>query len=70
MEYTHYTTGIGDRWDIVAAKMYGDSTRIKELIAANPNVPIISPLPIGIKINVPILPDINTEEDKLPEWKR
>lgn len=72
MALTNYKTVQGDRWDTVSYKAYGDATRIKELIEANPELPISSVLPAGIIINIPILDNVDNSisQELLPPWKR
>ena len=69
---TNYRTIYGDRWDTVAYKAYGDATRIRELVEANPDLPIQGKLPAGVIINVPILdsPSAAISDTLLPPWKR
>lgn len=73
MAVTHYTTSEGERWDSIAQKAYGDTTRIAEIINANKGVAIGQTLPAGLVINVPILEASETGEvqtNLLPPWKR
>lgn len=69
-DLTSYTTKQGDRWDTVAFKAYGDATRINELIAANPNVPIGDEIAANTILNVPVIPEPTLDTNLLPPWKR
>jgi hypothetical protein len=51
-----YTTGLNERWDTVAWKLYGDPTQINVLVMANPAVPIVCQIPQGTVIQGGILP--------------
>ena len=70
MANTTYTTKQGDTWDTVAFKAYGDATRINEIIAANPNVPITDQIAANTILNIPIIPEPTLDETLLPPWKR
>ena len=70
MANTTYTTKQGDTWDTVAFKAYGDVTRINEIIAANPNVPITDQIAANTTLNIPIIPEPTLDETLLPPWKR
>jgi phage tail protein X len=70
MQYTEYTTKQGDRWDLVAYKAYGDVAKLPLLIEANPYVPVLPVLPVGIKLRVPVLSDESLDKNLLPPWKR
>ncbi|MGH7102886.1 MAG: tail protein X [Acetobacteraceae bacterium] len=50
-----YVTGPGDRWDLVAWKVYGDPTQISAVIMANPMVPMSPVLPQGIVLYCPLI---------------
>ncbi|MGH7049138.1 MAG: tail protein X [Acetobacteraceae bacterium] len=50
-----YTTGPGDRWDLVAWRVYGDPTEINAVITANPTVPMSPVLPQGLTIYCPLI---------------
>jgi len=50
-----YTTGMADRWDLIAWRVYGDPTHVNPVIMANPTVPISPVLPQGIPIYCPLI---------------
>lgn len=63
-----YTTVLGDTWDIIAFKVYGDEVYMKELIRANIEYVTTVYFSAGVRI---ICPDITTPLNKmLPPWKR
>lgn len=72
MKFTEYTTIGGERWDTITDKAYGDSRKMKDIIAANPTVPIYSRLPQGITLRIPVVerPTVQSNTQKLPPWKR
>lgn len=72
MNYVKYTTNQGERLDTIARKLYGDPTRWKDIIDANPTLPLIPNYEAGVVLRVPI---IETETptgviENLPPWKR
>lgn len=72
MAVSQYIVKEGDKWDTVAFKAYGDSTRVSGIIEANPSVPITAVLIAGTPLVVPILEDgeILIDSELLPPWKR
>ncbi|MBB5017420.1 nucleoid-associated protein YgaU [Chitinivorax tropicus] len=68
MYLTHITTA-GERWDQLAARYYGDPMLYQDLIAANPQVPLVSVLPSGLPLSIPIIEQARLHEE-LPPWKR
>jgi phage tail protein X len=68
-----YITKAGDRWDWISYQFYGTCDLYKEIIKANPQLPIeiiASPiLPAGIEL---VIPDIEVHETvkELPPWKK
>lgn len=76
MRIVFETTRPGDRWDLIAFRMYGDATRYREIIDANrhlfatdPLAPIPTVLAAGIELRIPILEDATSPED-VPPWRR
>lgn len=70
-EVLKHPTSDGDRWDLLAWKYYGDATRYEEIIAANPEVPILPILPAGIMLVIPVIEDDEpTDTQDLPPWKQ
>jgi phage tail protein X len=81
MAITRYTVKLGDRWDSIAYKAYGDVgnitiedrtiSKIQYLIEANPTLPIAYDLVAGTILNIPIIDVVqNTSDSLLPPWKR
>lgn len=66
--FVKHVTGPADRWDQIAWKYYGDATEIKGIIEANPTVPIVSVLPQGTTIYVPIIAAPSAPSSNLP-WE-
>jgi phage tail protein X len=74
--YFEHSTKIGDRWDLIAFDYYGDATRIKPLLKANPDLlgHPDTPAPLvfdkGVRIRVPVLAQDEIAASQLPPWKR
>ena len=68
-----YITKEGDRWDWIAYQFYGNPNRYKEIIEANPQLPLelvmFPVLPAGIELEIPKIQVENKTED-IPPWKR
>lgn len=67
------TTKGGERWDNIALDAYGTPSKMNDIIAANPGLPLYDVLPGGVVIDIPILPspvDVKTDAERLPPWKR
>ena len=69
-EYLPYLTREGDRWDLIAYRVYGDVAKQDLIIAANPELAITPMLAGGVTVRVPILPDDTPPPSTLPPWKR
>jgi phage tail protein X len=67
---TPYITNSGDRWDTIANKAYGDVTKMKEIIEANPDLALVTEFDEGITILLPIIAETETQAENLPPWKR
>lgn len=67
---TAYNTKEGDRWDSIADKAYGDVTKMGVIIEANPDLAIVTSFRAGMTIQLPIIPEAETQTDNLPPWKR
>ncbi len=65
---TTYRTISGDKWDIVAFKVYGDCNKMDILIKANPKYRNIFIFPAGITLSIPEIPA--EKNYTLPPWKR
>lgn len=72
MESINYTAKQGERWDLIAFKMYGNVSSMPEIIEANPQVPLDPVLPDGTKLIIPILEvsENTILSSDLPPWKR
>lgn len=68
MDYINYQTQDGDRWDLIAWKMYGDPFAYEGILRANPEVPPDAELVGGIDLKVPILEEVTVTADWTP-WK-
>ena len=63
-----YITKDGDRWDLIAYKMYGDPYLYDILISANSDKREIYIFGAGIKLNVPIV-YIEPALEENPPWQ-
>lgn len=68
MDYIEYQTKDGDRWDLIAWKMYGDPWAYEGILRANPEVTAEAVLAGGVTLKVPVLEVTTTVEDFGP-WK-
>lgn len=68
--HVEYTTKIGDRWDLIAYKSYGDATMMQPIIDANPGLAIDAVFEPGVILLIPILEDDTAgfDLDLLPPW--
>ena len=48
-------TSVGERWDSIAWKMYGDPTQVAPLIANNPGIAIQDTVNSGVQVFVPLI---------------
>ena len=66
-----YTTVLGDTWDLIALKAYGDTKYVDSLTAANQNEKLLSTVIFGAgtTINVPDLSPDQQNDDSLPPWR-
>jgi phage tail protein X len=69
-DFQRYNTTQGDRWDLIAWRAYGDYTKQKELIEANPGIPIVASFGDAIPLILPIIPEADTQSALLPPWFR
>lgn len=65
------TTVMGDTWDTIALRVYGDTLRTQELMEARENVRLldIQVFPGGVVVATPEVADRYTTGD-LPEWRK
>lgn len=68
--FVEYITKEGDRWDLIAWRMYGDAYAYEPIIEANPDVPIHAVLDAGLRILVPLREKAKVDDVELPPWKR
>lgn len=62
---------MGETWDMVAKRVYGDERFMNVLIAANINLRHIVFFPYGVEIVTPEIDTRSTAYDiNLPPWKR
>jgi len=68
MYLTHITTE-GERWDQLAMRYYGNPLRYERIVMANPHVALVSTLPSGLTLSIPVIeqPDLS---GALPPWMR
>ena len=64
-----YVTKLGDTWDYIAYKLYGNSKYMKELMNVNTKYLDICVFSSGIKLLVPELDTLQVSED-LPPWRK
>ncbi len=65
------TTVMGDTWDTIAHRVYGNTLRTQELMEARENIHLldIQFFPGGVVVATPEVED-NDMVDDLPEWRR
>lgn len=63
-----YSTVLGDTWDIIAFKVYGQEKYAKQLVEANPEYVHIVVFSGGCILKIPELEV--SEDTSLPPWKR
>lgn len=75
--FIEYVTKPGDRWDLIAHKMYGDAGRYRPIIDANrhlfstdPLTPLSPVLPVNLTLRVPILDNSAAPGPDAPPWRR
>lgn len=69
-QYLTITTIQGDRWDLLADRMYGDATDFARIIAANPSVLIEPVIALGTTLFVPIIDPPAATNVPAPPWAR
>lgn len=64
-------TVMGDTWDTIAYRVYGDVRRAQNLMETRKNLPLldIEVFPAGTVIATPEIHDTAVDDD-LPEWRR
>lgn len=68
-----HRTQQGDRWDLLAWRYYGAALAYEGIVAANPDLPISSELPVGVPVLIPVLAPADVLpnlSESLPPWLR
>ena len=68
--FVEYVTREGDRWDLVAYRMYGDAYAYEPIIVANPDVPIRPTIASGLRLLIPLRDLALVDASSVPPWKR
>ncbi len=63
-----YTTVQGDRWDMIAYKIWGNESHMSELFAANKQHRDVFIFSAGVVLTVPEI--TAAASDVLPPWRR
>lgn len=69
MEDKQYTTILGDTFDLIASKVYGDSKAIKKIIDANSYYSGTFIFPAGIILNIPVNEEVSISDNIAP-WRK
>ncbi len=69
-EYYMYKTKQGDRWDLIASKFYGNQYDYKDIISANPHIPIKPVIDADTEIRIPVKDLLEENNVNFPYWKR
>lgn len=69
MEDKEYTTILGDTFDMIASKVYGDSKAIQKIIDANSQYSGTFIFSAGITLNIPLNEEVSTNDNIAP-WRR
>lgn len=65
-----YATVLGDTWDTIAYKLFGDSKLYNPLLELNQEYSDVVMFEAGIKIKYQDNVIINNINDKLPPWRK
>ena len=63
-----YETQLGDTWDVIAKKIYGDEKYADYVMGNNPTLITTTIFSAGTLVWIPDLPP--DETDELPEWRK
>lgn len=63
-----YTTKQGDRWDMIAYKLWGNEHYMSELLAANKQYRDVFIFSAGVELTVPEITE--AASSVLPPWRR
>lgn len=66
---TKYTTILGDTWDLISHKVYGDSNIHSLIKSANPKYSNVFIFQSGVVLNIPKFEKTETSEGRAP-WRR
>ncbi len=70
MENSTYTTVLGDTWDIISQKVYGDEKYVDVLMANNLSKLDNCIFSAGVVLSTPALSLIEDEgDDSYPDWR-
>lgn len=66
----YYTTDLGDTWDLIAWKVYGNEYRMEDLLKAPENYDLLETMIFSIdqKVWCPYI-DEEEVEDGTPDWR-
>lgn len=66
-----YTTVLGDTWDLIALKVFGNTKYVNLLTAVNQDKALLSTVlfDAGTVIQVPEIPESRQADDSLPPWR-
>lgn len=69
---TYHTTALGETWDIIAYKEYGDETKAQVLMEERKNITLLDHevFPSGVVVAIPALGEESAYDDDLPDWRR
>lgn len=69
--WIEHTAVLGDRWDTLAYRYYGDAFGFMRLIEANSHIPIRPFIAPGTPVVIPLIePDDEGQALELPPWKQ
>lgn len=63
-----YTTILGDTWDLIAYKVYGDSNIHSKIKAKNPKYTNFFIFQAGVVLNIPEFENVSVNENIAP-WR-
>lgn len=65
-----YTTILGDTWDLIAYKVYGNSKAIKKIIASNEKYAGTYVFKAGIVLSIPPAEEGVIQNENIAPWRR
>ncbi len=65
-------TMIGDTWDTIALRVYGNVLRAQALMEARENRPLLDyqVFPAGVVVSTPEITEETASYEDLPEWRK